>query len=265
MRVRWDMVKHCAGILLAGILTCGSMVSVYAETQTEPANGDLTVTGAVWDESDGTAKWDENPNARYYQVRLYRGSSSVTGTRETKEHYYEFEEDITRRGDYHFEVRAVGNGSEKGDWTSSYNWYVTSSEAEDLGGGYSGGPGSGTWDSNHGPGVVGGVYSQSSGSGPGASGGAYGYSTPGVTTGSGGHWCLDPYGWWYQYANNTYPRNCWQCIDGLWYCFNESGYIRYGWIQKDNKWYYCGSDGALMANTRTPDGYYVGGDGVWIP
>lgn len=217
-------------------------------------NGDLTVTGAVWDESDGKAVWDDNSNARYYQVKLYRGDASVTGTRTTEENYYEFAGDITRRGDYYFEVRAVGSGSEKGDWASSDSWYVSASEADDLSEGYSDGPGGGsTWGSNRGPGVAGGGYSQGANRGP------------GVTTGSGGHWCLDPYGWWYQYENNTYPYNCWQCIDGLWYCFNESGYIRYGWIPWENKWYYCGSDGALMANTRTPDGYYVGGDGVWIP
>lgn len=242
-------------------------------------NGDLTVTGAVWDESDGTAVWDDNPNARYYQVKLYRDGSSVTGTKTTEERYYEFAGNITRRGDYYFEVRAVGGGSEKGDWASSDSWYVSASEADDLSDGYSsGGPGGSTWGSNWGPGVVGSGYgynyNYNTGSvwgvngGPGVSSSYHNYASntgPGVSTGIGGHWCLDQYGWWYQYANNTYPCNCWQCIDGLWYCFNESGYIRYGWIYWNNQWYYCGSDGALLANTRTPDGYYVGGDGVWIP
>ena len=88
---------------------------------------------------------------------------------------------------------------------------------------------------------------------------------PPAATGTNGHWCLDQNGWWYEYNNHTYPYNCWQCIGGLYYCFDESGYLRYGWIYWDNKWYYTGLDGALMANTRTPDGYYVGGDGVWIP
>ncbi len=53
-------------------------------------NGDLSVEGAVWDEGSGTASWDENPSARYYQVKLYREGSSVTGTRTTYETYYEF-------------------------------------------------------------------------------------------------------------------------------------------------------------------------------
>lgn len=251
----------------------------------ETGDDGLTVTGLTWDESDGTARWDSNENARYYQVRLYRNGSSVGSTHTTKDHYYEFEESITRKGDYHFEVRATGQGTTRGPWASSYEWYVTSSEAEDLGGSYH----DSRQDVNHGPGVAGGGYYSNNGSssvvtqgvysggqyvpaGPGSSSGGYGVGSsggyaggPGVVTGSGSHWCLDQYGWWYQYADGTYPYHCWQCIDNRWYCFNESGYIRYGWIQQNENWYFCGADGALLANTRTPDGYYVGEGGIWIP
>lgn len=248
---------------------------VWAAEETDEA---LTVTGLTWDESDGTARWDSNENARYYQVRLFRNGSSVGSTHTTKDHYYEFESSITRKGDYYFEVRATGQGTTRGPWASSYEWYVTSSEAEDLGGSRY----DSCQDVNHGPGVPGGGYYPGSGCypgnasvitqgvysgqyGPGVSNGGYGVSGPGVTTASGNHWCLDQYGWWYQFADGTYPRNCWQCIDDLWYCFNESGYIRYGWIQQNGNWYFCGADGALLANTRTPDGYYVGEGGIWIP
>lgn len=294
-----DSFMKTAGVLEPGI--------VWA-AQSEPSAA-LTVTGLTWDESDGTARWDKNESARYYEVRLYRNGSSVGSTHTTKDLYYEFEENITRKGDYHFEVRATGQGTEKGPWASSYEWYVTSSEAEDLGGSYWG-SGSGTQDIYHGPGVHGGGYygvydnygnyygnyngnyngsyggnyngspvvgpgvSSNSGSGvsgagsPGSSGGAAagGFAGgPGIVTAGGNHWCMDAYGWWYQYANNTWPRSCWQCIDGSWYCFDDNGYRRYGWIYWNDKWYYCGTDGALMANTKTPDGYYVGSDGVWVP
>ncbi len=293
-------------------------------------NGDLTMTGAYWDESDGTAVWTENPNARYYQVKLYRDDDAISGTRTTEENYYEFSDEFTRRGDYYFEVRAVGGNSEKGEWESSDTWYVSSSEADEISGDYSDGPGGSTWGSNRGPGVPGGGYyghygyhgsygpgghygypgyhnyygshgyqghhgyAVSSG-GPGTTAGSSSGSTtieagsgaasnqgPGVAAGYGGNgghasyggpaygaghgcWRQDHRGWWYEYSDRTYPYNCWQCIDGRYYCFDESGYLRYGWIWWDNKWYYTGTDGALMANTRTPDGYYVGGDGVWIP
>lgn len=229
-------------------------------------NGDLTLTGARWEEADGTAVWDHNPRARRYEVRLYRGNSSVTSTRTANDNHYHFGGSITRRGDYYFEVRAVGSGSEKGDWISSDSWYVSAEKADDLSDSYSyDGPGDGHYSDNRGPGVSDSSYygGQSGGPGVRSSGGAGG--SPGVITGLGNHWCLDQYGWWYQYADGRYPHSCWLCIDGKWYCFNESGYIRYGWIWNNQNWYYCGEDGALLANTRTPDGYYVGEGGIWIP
>lgn len=210
-------------------------------------NGDLSIFGLEWDESNGTAMWDENPNAKYYQVRLFREGRSIGSSHTANESYYEFAGDITQRGNYHFEVRGVGSGSDKGDWESSDTWYVTSNEADDLS--YN--------------------YTPSTGGGPGASGSQSGGSStggPGAAGNQGiGSWCLDQYGWWYRNADNSYPKNSWQVIDGRYYCFNESGYIRFGWILYNNKWYYCGSDGALWANCRTPDGFFVGGDGVWIP
>ena len=37
------------------------------------------------------------------------------------------------------------------------------------------------------------------------------------------------------------------------------------WIYgKDHKWYYVGSDGVMLTNARTPDGYYVDANGVWV-
>lgn len=215
-------------------------------------NGDLSVSGLEWDESNGTAMWDENPNAKYYQVRLFRDSSSVTSIRTAYEDYYEFAGSITRRGDYYFEVRAVGSGSEKGDWESSDTWYVSSYEADELSHNYhpsGGGPGAGG-SGSYAPG------------GPGDTG----YSAGGPAGSSlGGYWCLDQYGWWFRNADGSYTRNNWQVINGSYYFFNESGYMRTGWVPWNHKWYYCGADGALWANARTPDGYYVGGDGIWIP
>lgn len=232
-------------------------------------NGDLTVEDADWDEGSGTANWEENTAAKYYQVKLYRDDSSVTGIRNTDETYYDFAGDITRRGDYYFTVRAVGSSSEKGDWESSDTWYVTAYEADDLSYGYSDGPGGSSYGSNGGPGVVngsGGGPGGSSGGPGGSSGGpgATGGSSGGITTGSGNHWCLDTKGWWYQYSNNNYPVDSWQLIDGKWYCFGQDGYIRCGWIDWNGKWYYTDASGAMWTNGRTPDGFYVGGDGVWI-
>lgn len=54
----------------------------------------------------------------------------------------------------------------------------------------------------------------------------------------------------------------WQKIDGSWYYFDGSG------AMYANRWcgdYYLGSSGAMLTNALTPDGYYVGSDGRWIP
>ena len=59
-----------------------------------------------------------------------------------------------------------------------------------------------------------------------------------------GEWKQDTTGWWYQNDDGGYTKSGWQTIDGKSYYFNESGY--------------------LLANTTTPDGYYVGADGAWV-
>ena len=52
-----------------------------------------------------------------------------------------------------------------------------------------------------------------------------------------------------------------------WYYFRDwGGMVQNSWIYGlDKKWYYVGADGAMLTNTRTPDGYYVNAAGVWIP
>lgn len=59
-----------------------------------------------------------------------------------------------------------------------------------------------------------------------------------------GEWKQDTTGWWYQNDNGSYPKNQWQEING--------------------KQYYFGSNGYMLSNTTTPDGYKVGADGAWI-
>ena len=44
----------------------------------------------------------------------------------------------------------------------------------------------------------------------------------------------------------------------------DGTYVADGWYQvPDGKWYYFGSDSIMLANTTTPDGYFVGADGAW--
>ncbi len=60
-----------------------------------------------------------------------------------------------------------------------------------------------------------------------------------------GQWQSNSTGWWWQEDDGTWPANGWKEINGKYYYFDSNGY--------------------LMTNTTTPDGYQVGVDGAWIP
>ncbi len=46
-------------------------------------------------------------------------------------------------------------------------------------------------------------------------------------------WIKDGVGWWYRYADGTYPKNKWELIDHHWYLFNPDGYMVTGWHRWD--------------------------------
>ena len=60
-----------------------------------------------------------------------------------------------------------------------------------------------------------------------------------------GNWKHNATGYWYQFGNGTYPKNCWLQIHGQWYYFNASGYMMTGWLKQDGKWYYLNGEGAM--------------------
>ena len=59
-----------------------------------------------------------------------------------------------------------------------------------------------------------------------------------------GTWKLDSRGWWYQNDNGTWPSGGWQKIQGVYYYFDSNGY--------------------MLADTVTPDGFYVDQSGAWV-
>ncbi len=61
-------------------------------------------------------------------------------------------------------------------------------------------------------------------------------------------WQLDSTGYWYQNDDGSYPTSCWKWIDG-----NNDGIA-------EN--YYFNSEGYLLVNTTTPDGYTVDSNGA---
>ncbi|MCC8128309.1 MAG: hypothetical protein LIO92_13115 [Clostridiales bacterium] len=77
-------------------------------------------------------------------------------------------------------------------------------------------------------------------------------------------WVKDAKGWKYHNDDQSEMKNQWKSINNKWYYFDGDGYMKTGWFQQGGKWYYCNEDGEMLANTRTPDGYYVGADGAWV-
>ncbi len=65
-----------------------------------------------------------------------------------------------------------------------------------------------------------------------------------------GSWQSNVTGWWWQNDDGSYPVNSWQWLDG-----NNDGTA---------ECYYFGPDGYMLANTTTPDGYSVDGNGAWV-
>lgn len=77
----------------------------------------------------------------------------------------------------------------------------------------------------------------------------------------GAQWKRNDRGWWYEEANGAYPTDAWRLINGKWYYFDAIGYMA------ESRWignYYVGADGAMLAGTWTPDGYYVDASGKWV-
>ena len=87
--------------------------------------------------------------------------------------------------------------------------------------------------------------------------------------------------WWYRHYDGTYTTNDFEVIGNQTYYFDASGYMVIGWQKINDKFYYfnasgamvtntwvgnyyLGSDGIMLTNTTTPDGYYVGADGAWM-
>ena len=155
----------------------------------------------------------------------------------TSNEYYNFASSITREGEYYFKVRAVNSNSKKGDWYESDYIYVDDEMLANIK--------AGNYNST----------TNSSGSTTNAPGNSQQAS-----------WIKDSVGWWYRYADGSYPTNGWLQINNQWYCFDSVGYMRTGWVQAgDGNYYYCDlTNGNMVTNTWTPDGYYVNESGIWV-
>ena len=87
---------------------------------------------------------------------------------------------------------------------------------------------------------------------------------------------------WHHYANDGTPSSGWVADNGSWYLLH-AGAMLTGWQAVDGLWYYLNADGrlasnqwidntyyvdeqgAMLADARTPDGFLVDAQGVYVP
>lgn len=53
-----------------------------------------------------------------------------------------------------------------------------------------------------------------------------------------GEWVWGARGWWYRYADGSYPAGTAVTIGGRVYRFDAAGYMRVGWVRDNGAWYY---------------------------
>jgi glucan-binding YG repeat protein len=71
-------------------------------------------------------------------------------------------------------------------------------------------------------------------------------------------------GTWYFLTGSGAMKTGWVNDNGTWYFLKSSGAMATGWVQDGGAWYYLNASGAMLANTTTPDGYFVGANGAWV-
>ena len=79
-----------------------------------------------------------------------------------------------------------------------------------------------------------------------------------------GQWVSDSVGWWYRYADGTYPANKTVQLGGSTYRFGADGYMRTGWVSEDGAWYFHNPSGS-QASGWVKDGsswYYMAPSGA---
>lgn len=77
--------------------------------------------------------------------------------------------------------------------------------------------------------------------------------------------------YYFEPSNQNYATTSkWLMLDGYYYYFGSDGVMQTGWLNYNNAWYYLNTTnqsvpfGAMLRDTKTPDGYTVNGDGIMI-
>ena len=176
------------------------------------------------------AEWSASAGAASYEVRLVRDGNPLGVVQTVTKCKYDARESMTKAGTYKYEVRAIGKADGTAtSWFSAPEFVVSAQDAADQKAKNDAAQTSGTWEK------------------------------------SGKNWK-------YKLANGKYATSKWVDIEYKTYYFNKNGNMLKGWYQlkvpgyTEKQWVYLdATDGYLWKNATTPDGYYVGLDGVYTP
>lgn len=82
--------------------------------------------GFGWDSAHpGTASWNTEESARYYQIQLVKDGIDTGIMRSVYKNHYDFSSQMTEPGEYRFRVRTVRQSSHnKSEWITSEVWKV---------------------------------------------------------------------------------------------------------------------------------------------
>lgn len=76
-------------------------------------------------------------------------------------------------------------------------------------------------------------------------------------------WIKDQGKWYYLEKETGIMLVGLHTVNAHTYYFGPNGAMQTGWKQLDGNWYYFQTDGALLKNATTPDGYKVNEEGIW--
>lgn len=96
-------------------------------------NAASSAAGFGWDSANpGTASWNTEESARYYQIQLVRNGIDTGIMRSVYKNHYDFSSQMTEPGEYQFRVRTVRQSSHnKSEWVTSEVWTVAAPETEE--------------------------------------------------------------------------------------------------------------------------------------
>ncbi|MDO4266119.1 MAG: hypothetical protein Q4C63_06635 [Eubacteriales bacterium] len=259
------MKKYGKGLLLGMLLAAAMSFPALADKLDSGKEAPVNVSL----QEDGSAGWEngESDSAKKYTVvleRLKNGNWSTAQTRTTDDTGYEFS--VSKTGYYRIKVRAHFYDDTYSPWSQESERVLIDEDdtsgpgvPDDWGYTYSPGPG---YDQNGVPITPGSAKPLTNNNGTTAPNS--GALTPSENPGSG--WVQGTRGWWYKYANGSYPANTWEHIGDKWYFFDAEGYMQIGWVWWNNSWYLCLPDGQMATGWRNVNEkwYYLNPSGVML-